>query len=114
MKQKNKEEPEHRQNVFSKLDSSFWSLLIINLSTIVFAVMQNWELSVIIWIYWSQSVIIGIFTVIKIALAKHFYNDKIKKNYPTEAIYKIIYIPFFFTSLRNVSHSICRIHLVSV
>lgn len=40
------------------------SLLVANLVTIVMAVAGNWDLASVLFIYWAQSVIIGIFTVI--------------------------------------------------
>ena len=42
------------------------SLLSANLITIVLAIAGNWDASEVIFIYWAQSVIIGIFTVITI------------------------------------------------
>ena len=39
------------------------SLLFTNLITIALAVIGNWDLATVLFIYWAQSVIIGIFTV---------------------------------------------------
>ena len=42
------------------------SLIVANLVTIVLAIIGNWDLATVLFIYWSQSIIIGIFTVISI------------------------------------------------
>jgi hypothetical protein len=45
------------------------SLIFANLVTIVFAVLGNWDLATVMFIYWAQSIIIGIFTVISLISA---------------------------------------------
>ncbi len=42
-------------------DNSVWGLLLANLVTIMMAVMQDWSLLLVMWVYWCQSVIIGLF-----------------------------------------------------
>ena len=42
------------------------SLIFANLVTIVLAILGNWDLSTVLFIYWSQSIIIGIFAVISL------------------------------------------------
>jgi hypothetical protein len=42
------------------------SLIFANVVTIVLAILGNWDLATVLFIYWSQSIIIGIFTVISI------------------------------------------------
>jgi hypothetical protein len=42
------------------------SLIIANLVTIVLAILGNWDLATVLFIYWSQSIIIGIFTVVSL------------------------------------------------
>ena len=39
------------------------SLLTANIITIVLAILENWDLATVLFTYWAQSVIIGIFTV---------------------------------------------------
>jgi hypothetical protein len=51
---------------------SVYSLILANLVTIVLAVVLSWEFSVVVWIYWFQSVIIGLFQVKKILDLKSF------------------------------------------
>lgn len=42
------------------------SLIFANLVTIALAILGNWDLATVIFIYWAQSVIIGIFTVLSL------------------------------------------------
>lgn len=51
---------------FKSFDLSTWSLVFANLLTIIMALVENWNLSVVMLIYWFQSVIIGIFNVARI------------------------------------------------
>ena len=45
------------------------SLLFANIVTIVLAIVQHWDLATVMFIYWAQSIIIGIFTVIALLSA---------------------------------------------
>jgi hypothetical protein len=49
-----------------RIDRSVMSLLLTNLATIVWAVLEQWNVSDLLWIYWGQSVIIGLFNVHRI------------------------------------------------
>ena len=53
-------------------DRSVVVLLLSNLVTIVLAVYQQWDVFVLMWIYWGQSVIIGYFNVHRIMDLKKF------------------------------------------
>lgn len=44
-------------------DNSLRALIVSNVVTIVIAVIENWTLSVVLFIYWTQSVIIGVFHI---------------------------------------------------
>lgn len=61
-------------------DYSAWSLIVSNLITIIWAVIQHWSILEIMWIYWSQSVIIGFFNFIRILMLKDFSTDGCKLN----------------------------------
>lgn len=61
-------------------DFSLWLLLFSNITTIYFAINQNWNVVVLIWIYWSQSIVIGLFNFIRILQLKEFTTDGIKIN----------------------------------
>jgi hypothetical protein len=51
---------------FASLDSSAKALLLSNLLTIVFAVAFGWSLMTMLWGYWLQSVIIGVFAFLQL------------------------------------------------
>lgn len=51
-------------------DTSLFSLILSNLFAIPFALILNWNISLLLWVYWSQGVIIGFFNFLKILLAK--------------------------------------------
>ncbi len=42
------------------------SLLFANIITIVLAIVGNWDVAAVMFVYWAQSVIIGLFTVVSI------------------------------------------------
>jgi hypothetical protein len=53
-------------------DRSMVVLLLSNLVTIMLAVYQHWDVFVLMWVYWGQSVIIGCFNVRRIMDLKRF------------------------------------------
>ncbi len=59
---------------------SILSLLISNLIAIVFAVIEGWEIGTVMWIYWFQSVTIGIINFIEIRNLKAFSTENFKSN----------------------------------
>jgi hypothetical protein len=59
---------------------SLVSLLVANLFTIVVAIAQHWNLAVLMWIYWGQSVIIGGFNFFKILSLQDFSTEGFKIN----------------------------------
>lgn len=61
-------------------DRSIWSLLIANIFTLILAITQGWNLLVLMWIYWGQSVIIGIFNFVKILNLKDYSTANFKIN----------------------------------
>jgi hypothetical protein len=50
-------------------DSSLAALVLANIITIVLAIIGNWDLSTVLFIYWAQSVVIGFFAVVTILSA---------------------------------------------
>jgi hypothetical protein len=50
-------------------DFPVMSLIFANVVTIMLAILGNWDLTTVLFIYWSQSVIIGIFTVVSLMSA---------------------------------------------
>src|SRR5258708_3046589 len=55
------------------LDPTFWILLIVN-TCLLYTYHQNPEIfTTLIWLYWSQSVLFGIFNYVEMRTAKKFY-----------------------------------------
>jgi hypothetical protein len=81
-----------------KFDFSVFILLISNLITIFFAVTENWGIMNVLWIYWGQSVIIGLFVFFKIIRLKNFSTDKLLINHqPVQATNQTkMFTAFFF------------------
>lgn len=79
-------------------DLSVWILLLSNIATIYFTVTENWGLGTVLWVYWFQSVIIGIFNFIRILQLKEFSSEGVYINKhavePTQGTKH--YIAFFF------------------
>ena len=56
-------------------DHSTLFLIISNIVMIIFALVENWDLLTIMFIYWCQSLIIGFFTFLKMLTLKDFSVD---------------------------------------
>ncbi|MHC4212736.1 MAG: DUF6498-containing protein [Planctomycetota bacterium] len=53
-------------------------LLVSNVIIIVWAVYEKWDAELLIWIYWAQSIIIGVFWFLRILTHDHLYSpDKL-------------------------------------
>lgn len=52
------------------LDLSAIILTISNILVIILAVVQNWDISTILWVYWMQSITIGLFQFLRILSLK--------------------------------------------
>jgi Family of unknown function (DUF6498) len=63
------------------VDRSVMFLLFTNLVTIVWAVLEQWNVSDLLWIYWGQSVIIGWFNVHRIVDLDRFSTDGFRINH---------------------------------
>jgi len=87
-------------------DPSLWILTLSNLVTIGAALSQGWDLLTLMAVYWCQSIIIGIFTAIKIFSLKRFTTDGMKINgrpaAPTEGTK--IFTGFFFIFHFGIFH----------
>ena len=79
-------------------DFSTWLLIFSNLLVIAFAVIENWDLLTLMWIYWFQSVIIGFFNFIRILTLKDFSTKDFHiNNKPVKATKGVkIFTAFFF------------------
>jgi len=59
---------------------STWSLIFSNLSVIFFALIEHITAADVLWIYWGQSVIIGVFNFINIISLKKFSTEGFKQG----------------------------------
>ena len=59
---------------------SVWSLLISNLLIALFTIIEKQSVLNVLWVYWFQSVIIGVFNFFKILSLKEFSVDGLKMN----------------------------------
>jgi hypothetical protein len=59
-------------------DLSVWMLVLSNLLTIIWAIVEGWSVGVVMWSYWSQSVSIGILWFFKILCLKDFSTEGIE------------------------------------
>lgn len=62
------------------LDPSLFGVIFSNLLSIVFAVVFDWDLGEILWVYWAQNVIIGISNFVRIMNLKEFTTKGLKMN----------------------------------
>ena len=62
------------------MDPTLFSLILSNLITIGFALALNLDIMTILWVYWSQSVIIGLFNFFRILSLKNFSSRGLKVN----------------------------------
>ena len=97
-------------------DLSVIILIISNLITIYFTIREGWTLYIVLLIFWFQSVIIGIFTFIRILTIKKFNTNGLKVDgrevrYPNKT--KFI-IAFFFLFHYGFFHLIYGIFLLSM
>ena len=94
---------------------SLYLLLFSNLVTIYFAISQNWNLQTIMWIYWSQSVSIGLFNFIRIFQLKDFCTKNLRINNrpakPDQATKQ--FIAFFFLIHYGGFHFVYLIFIIS-
>jgi len=72
-----------RRNPF--YDWSLWSLLLANGVTILLAVTQNWNVLALMWVYWSQSIVIGFLNFLRIRQLREFSTEGLIINgHPVE------------------------------
>ena len=98
------------------LDLSAVTLLLSNLLVIVLAISQNWDISTILWVYWVQSIIIGLFQFLRILSLKNFSTENLTiNNVPASpTIQTKFFTAFFFAFHYGFFHFIYAIFLASV
>jgi hypothetical protein len=73
-------DPETASRILPWSDPATAALILTNLAVMGIAVYQGWDMGIILWIYWSQSVIIGFFQFVKILGLKHFTTEGMTSN----------------------------------
>jgi len=61
-------------------DVSLQTLFLVNLATIFIAVQEKWGLGTLMWVYWFQSVIIGLFNIVRIIRLEKFTTEGFTMN----------------------------------
>lgn len=101
-------------NSFTLLkDPSTISLLISNILVIILAVVQKWDVSEILWVYWVQSIIIGFFQFLRILFLKNFSTNNFTiNNQPVKPTISIkVVTAFFFLVHYGLFHFVYAIFL---
>src|SRR3989344_790985 len=88
------------------IDPSTISLVFANILVIFAALFEHWDTATVLWIYWLQSVIIGLFTFVNIITLKDFSTQNFKIN-------NVCCLLFPF-SLWSVSFRLCYIFKFSI
>jgi len=61
-------------------DTGLWFIILGNLFIIALAKIQNWPLGEILWVYWLQSVIIGVLHFFRLLALKDFSTENFTMN----------------------------------
>jgi hypothetical protein len=97
-------------------DLSLWGLFLSNVIAIVMALVEGWSLGIIMWVYWCQSVIIGIWWFFKLLTLKEFSTKDFKINDmsvpPTQETK--IKTSFFFLVHYGVFHTVYSVFLFNM
>jgi hypothetical protein len=89
------------RSLLSRMSRTTFTLLLANIGVIVLAVFNNWSLSEMLWIYWGQSVIIGIFNFLRLRKAVSLKN----------AGGKLAFLPFFFAIHYGLFHFVYMVFI---
>lgn len=112
-------------------DTSTISLLVSNLVVMTIALIQSWDLTTLLIVYWFQTVIIGFFNFFRILALKNFSTENFKINNrpvePTQStkfftavffafhygFFHFAYLVFIFSSLLTTRANIDGIYIFS-
>jgi hypothetical protein len=97
-------------------DLSLISLLFSNVFIIILAIVENWNASTVLWIYWMQSVTIGFFNFFRILSLKNFSTEgfKIDNQHVLPTTRTKIHSAFFFFFHYGFFHFIYAIFLFNL
>lgn len=98
------------------MNRSTLSLLASNLLVIILAIVQKWDISTVLWVYWIQSIIIGFFQFLRILSLKKFSTDNFRiNNQPVSpTIQTKTFTAFFFAFHYGFFHFIYAIFLFNL
>jgi hypothetical protein len=103
------------KGIFQKTlkDKSAMSLVMANFITLLFTLIEGWSFQTLMWIYWSQNVIIGLFHFVKILSFKGAPAEGIKANKnPAKPVKTAkVGIAFFFLVHYGIFHLVYAIFL---
>jgi len=87
-------------------DPSNLSLLVANLAVLALALAQGWDLGDVLWGYWSQSVVIGVFTFASIVPGglRHAGRDRAAPPAPESPRLPTVYLALFFAGHYGLFH----------
>ncbi|MBI2338401.1 hypothetical protein HYU95_04425 [Candidatus Daviesbacteria bacterium] len=94
-------------------DSSSVSLLITNFIVIVLAIIQKWDISTVLWVYWMQSIIIGFFQFLRILSLRKFSTENftINNKSVSSTVQTKLFAAFFFIFHYGFFHFLYAIFL---
>src|SRR3989344_7224626 len=95
------------------MNLSLISLLLSNFLVIILAIVQKWDTSTVLLVYWIQSIIIGFFQFLRILSLKKFSTENFKiNNQPASPTTQTkIFTAFFFAFHYGFFHFIYAIFL---
>lgn len=98
------------------MNLSIISLIVSNLIIIILAVIQKWDISTVLWVYWMQSIIIGFFQFLRILSLRNFSTEKfIINGHPALPTPKTkTFTAFFFAFHYGFFHFIYAIFLFNL
>lgn len=82
-----------KQNIFK--DISLWVLVFSNLLSMVFAVLQDWSLTQLVWVYWAQNIIIGAVNFHRMRQLEKQQGIAIKKGLARSSNFFAVHYGFF-------------------
>ncbi len=98
------------------MDLSTWYLLATNMITIAVALHQHWRYSELLWIYWCQSLVIGVFAGCRAGLLHRFTTRGLDANgnyaHPTQST-KVSTV-IFFAFIYGIAHLIYLVFLLGM
>lgn len=95
------------------MNLSIMSLLFSNLLVIILSLVQKWDTSTVLWVYWMQSIIIGFFQFLRILSLNNFSTQNFTiNNKPTSPTSQTkVFTAFFFAFHYGFFHFIYAIFL---